>query len=204
MFFQMLKILIIFMAIGSSKFGFSFDIVQNTVLMCEILIVALSSCTIICAVVIKNSSMKLSSVIPAVAVYGTSPFIFHIISILYGAPITISFSETFHFAWLLSTMTALPALTVVGANAEEWIRVLFLNKAENNSETSLQWSCYGALVGAWLGALPIPLDWDRPWQEWPTSSLIGCLLGYMMGLIIGISRVYLNSQKSHKMKYRNA
>lgn len=20
------------------------------------------------------------------------------------------------------------------------------------------------LLGAWLGALPIPLDWDRPWQ----------------------------------------
>ena len=25
-------------------------------------------------------------------------------------------------------------------------------------------SCMAALVGAWLGAFPIPLDWDRPWQ----------------------------------------
>lgn len=22
----------------------------------------------------------------------------------------------------------------------------------------------GSVLGAWLGAFPIPLDWDRPWQ----------------------------------------
>ena len=25
-------------------------------------------------------------------------------------------------------------------------------------------SCVAAVAGAWLGAFPIPLDWDRPWQ----------------------------------------
>jgi hypothetical protein len=24
--------------------------------------------------------------------------------------------------------------------------------------------CHGAVVGAWLGAWPMPLDWERPWQ----------------------------------------
>lgn len=23
---------------------------------------------------------------------------------------------------------------------------------------------YGAVIGAWFGAWPMPLDWDRPWQ----------------------------------------
>ena len=25
----------------------------------------------------------------------------------------------------------------------------------------------GAIVGAWLGAIPFALDWDRPWQVGP-------------------------------------
>jgi hypothetical protein len=24
--------------------------------------------------------------------------------------------------------------------------------------------CHGAVLGAWLGAWPMPLDWERPWQ----------------------------------------
>lgn len=23
---------------------------------------------------------------------------------------------------------------------------------------------YGAVIGAWFGAWPMPLDWERPWQ----------------------------------------
>ena len=26
---------------------------------------------------------------------------------------------------------------------------------------------WGASLGAWCGAMVIPLDWDRPWQKWP-------------------------------------
>ena len=33
---------------------------------------------------------------------------------------------------------------------------------------TVEWSCFiscaAAVIGAWLGAFPIPLDWDRPWQ----------------------------------------
>ena len=31
-------------------------------------------------------------------------------------------------------------------------------------DTSLQITTGCSVVGAWLGAFPIPLDWDRPWQ----------------------------------------
>jgi phosphatidylinositol glycan class F len=34
----------------------------------------------------------------------------------------------------------------------------------------------GAVVGAWAGAVPIPLDWDREWQKWPDFTL-ALLLG---------------------------
>jgi len=41
----------------------------------------------------------------------------------------------------------------------------------------------GAIIGAWLGALVIPLDWDRPWQVWPVSCVYGAGLGYVLTLM---------------------
>lgn len=42
----------------------------------------------------------------------------------------------------------------------------------------------GALVGGWLGAIPIALDWDREWQKWPCTVLWGVVFGWATGRII--------------------
>lgn len=39
----------------------------------------------------------------------------------------------------------------------------------------------GAVCGAWAGAYPIALDWDRPWQAWPLTPAFGAILGYILG-----------------------
>lgn len=31
-------------------------------------------------------------------------------------------------------------------------------------ESVIQISAVSSIVGAWVGAIPIPLDWDRDWQ----------------------------------------
>ena len=31
-------------------------------------------------------------------------------------------------------------------------------------ENSLQITTISSFIGTWLGAFPIPLDWERPWQ----------------------------------------
>lgn len=31
-------------------------------------------------------------------------------------------------------------------------------------ESVIQVSAVSSIVGAWVGAFPIPLDWDRDWQ----------------------------------------
>ena len=55
----------------------------------------------------------------------------------------------------------------------------------------------GCLFGCWIGAFPIALDWDRIWQEWPYTCVVGIFLGksiflffafpvcYFLGLFIG-------------------
>lgn len=48
-------------------------------------------------------------------------------------------------------------------------------------------SLVGAVVGAWLGAIPIPLDWDREWQKWPVTILVGMYVGSLLfGRLSGI------------------
>ena len=41
-----------------------------------------------------------------------------------------------------------------------------------------------SVIGSWIGAIPIPLDWDKPWQQWPISCICGGIIGFAMGNII--------------------
>jgi phosphatidylinositol glycan class F len=43
----------------------------------------------------------------------------------------------------------------------------------------------GAVVGAWVGAVPIPLDWDREWQKWPVTIIAGLYIGAVVGKVLG-------------------
>lgn len=43
----------------------------------------------------------------------------------------------------------------------------------------------GCVLGAWLGAVPIPLDWDREWQKWPVTVITGGFGGYVIGKFVG-------------------
>lgn len=43
----------------------------------------------------------------------------------------------------------------------------------------------GACVGAWIGAIPIPLDWDRDWQRWPVTVVVGMYFGAVVGKLAG-------------------
>lgn len=36
-----------------------------------------------------------------------------------------------------------------------------------------------------MGAVPIPLDWDREWQKWPVTIVTGAYAGYVVGKLVG-------------------
>ena len=48
----------------------------------------------------------------------------------------------------------------------------------------------GSVFGAWLGAVPIPLDWDREWQKWPVTIVVGTYLGGLLGAKVAGLLVY--------------
>ncbi|XP_076855821.1 phosphatidylinositol-glycan biosynthesis class F protein [Brachyhypopomus gauderio] len=132
----------------------------------------------------KNTlGYKLSRLIRSCVYFMLSCLFFHTVVVLYGAPLLESALETFSLAILLSTLTTLRCLCILGPNVQAWIRVFSRDGAMSVWDTSLQITSGCSVVGAWVGAFPIPLDWDRPWQAWPISCSLGATGGFVMGLL---------------------
>ncbi|XP_053314837.1 phosphatidylinositol-glycan biosynthesis class F protein [Spea bombifrons] len=124
-----------------------------------------------------------------------SCLLFHAIIVLYGAPLLESVAETFLFAVLLSSFTTSRCLCILGPNFHAWIRVFSRDGAMSAWDHSLQITTVCSVIGAWLGAFPIPLDWDRPWQVWPISCSLGATFGYAVGLHAAPVWIYWNRKK---------
>ncbi|XP_078085813.1 phosphatidylinositol-glycan biosynthesis class F protein isoform X1 [Mustelus asterias] len=75
----------------------------------------------------NSSSHKVTKIFKSCVLFLTSCLIFHGIIVLYGAPLLMSFRETFLFAVLLSTFTTLRCLCMLGPNVQAWIRVFSKN-----------------------------------------------------------------------------
>ncbi|CAH2037418.1 unnamed protein product [Thlaspi arvense] len=101
-----------------------------------------------------------------------------------GAPIGMQYlPKTIHWSFLMSVFTFVPATAVFGASWTDWHRVFASMKTSGNTEYMILVPAYGAIIGGWFGAWPMPLDWERPWQEWPICVCYGAIGGYVVGLI---------------------
>lgn len=149
---------------------------------------------------IKSTTFKVRNVLKVCGTLILGTLTFHCIAVLFGAQFVNSVAETFHFALLLSATTILPSLCVLGVHFTTWVRVYSQNSPDLGPESILYCSTIGSLVGAWSGALPIPLDWDRPWQVWPITCVLGNLAGYLLGLCVGTTHLFLHFNKSRKFK----
>nr|BAE21363.1 unnamed protein product [Mus musculus] len=150
----------------------------------------------------KRSSLshKVTRALKCCVCFLMSCFLLHIIFVLYGAPLIELVLETFLFAVVLSTFTTVPCLCLLGPNLKAWLRVFSRNGVTSIWENSLQITTNSSFTGAWLGAFPIPLDWERPWQVWPISCTLGATFGYVAGLVISPLWIYWNRKQ---LTYKN-
>ncbi|KAK7205276.1 GPI biosynthesis protein family Pig-F-domain-containing protein [Myxozyma melibiosi] len=105
----------------------------------------------------------------------------HIIFLLFGAPVTIAVPETFLLSAHTSLLMLFPLLCTIPLDAVSWTQAVALR----GPWTASYVAAIGTVVGAWLGAVPIPLDWDREWQRWPTTVVAGAYLGNAVGKVVG-------------------
>ncbi|KXT10428.1 hypothetical protein AC579_7885 [Pseudocercospora musae] len=105
----------------------------------------------------------------------------YIIVILFGAPLVSHLPHTALLALHLALLTTPQLFYVHGLDASTWLRLVSLQQPMDQ----IYGLSLGACVGAWLGAIPIPLDWDREWQKWPVTIICGMYIGAVVGKIVG-------------------
>ncbi|KAE9972156.1 hypothetical protein BLS_004158 [Venturia inaequalis] len=104
-----------------------------------------------------------------------------IILVLFGAPLTTHLAHTLLCAAHLALLSGLPLIYTHGVETEKWKEIARLAVPVDE----VFGAALGACVGAWLGAVPIPLDWDREWQKWPVTILTGAYIGWAVGKALG-------------------
>lgn len=122
------------------------------------------------------SSIALSTILSLIL----SVLVFGLL-ILFGAPVTSLLPDTFFCAVHISLVSVMPLVYVYNLDSTIWRDIISVKLPLN----SVYGGAVGTWLGAWLGAIPIPLDWDRPWQQWPITIVGGAYYGTAVGTIIG-------------------
>ncbi|CZR53100.1 related to GPI-anchor biosynthesis protein PIG-F [Phialocephala subalpina] len=103
------------------------------------------------------------------------------LQILFGAPLTTHLPHTLLSSAHLALLSLFPLFYVHGTSASKWREIISIYSPIDE----VFGGSVGAFIGAWLGAVPIPLDWDREWQAWPITVVTGAYLGYGVGKVVG-------------------
>ncbi|KAI7984879.1 Uncharacterized protein C1450.15 [Camellia lanceoleosa] len=119
-------------------------------------------------------------------------------AIALGAPVGIKyFTRTLHWSLLMSLFTVVPAVSVFGLSWTDWQQIFAHTKPSGSIDYMVCLPAYGAVIGAWFGAWPMPLDWERPWQEWPICVSYGVIAGYLVAMVASFSFILLRGERQH-------
>ncbi|TKY73088.1 Phosphatidylinositol-glycan biosynthesis class F protein [Spatholobus suberectus] len=119
-------------------------------------------------------------------------------AIALGAPVTFQYlPKTVNWALMMSVFTTVPASCVLGSSWADWQRIFAQTKPNRSIEYLICLPAHGAVIGAWFGAWPMPLDWERPWQEWPISVSYGTIAGYLVALVASLGFVLACGRSQH-------
>lgn len=109
----------------------------------------------------------------------------HLVLVLFGAPFLAQTSRTFLCAAHLAVLGLYPVIYTRGTDGTGAWRALASGSQTVRQLDAAVGGLWGACAGAWLGAVPIPLDWDRSWQQWPITVVVGIYLGHAVGRTLG-------------------
>ncbi|KAF5351462.1 hypothetical protein D9757_012051 [Collybiopsis confluens] len=123
---------------------------------------------------------------------------FHAILVVLGAPLISHVTQTYLLALFLAVLTVAPPAYTFGpialsSDSESlirrlsWTRLFAEFQIHDPIERAIVYPVVGAVLGSWLGVVPIALDWDRPWQAWPLTPAYGALTGYITGSMAALT-----------------
>jgi len=118
--------------------------------------------------------------------------------VFFGAPLNSHYIPTLLLSTLLSLLivfTPAYALGVPSWSSESsgatmqrlnYVRLFSEMATRTHIDRALVFPAVSTLVGCWLGAFPLPLDWDRPWQSWPLVPAYMAIMGYIVGSVASL------------------
>ena len=83
----------------------------------------------------------------------------------------------------MATLITVPACIRLGLDITTWRHTFLDMKFKSVTGHRILVSSTSTIIGSWVGALFLPLDWDRPWQRWPLPLIYGGTLGYVVGVL---------------------
>ncbi|QIW95906.1 hypothetical protein AMS68_001424 [Peltaster fructicola] len=110
----------------------------------------------------------------------SAPLLF-VTVIMFGGPLVSNTIETLLLALHFALLTSPQLFFAHGLDKHTWLRIASLQLPIDEAYGM----SLGACLGAWIGAIPIPLDWDRDWQRWPVTIVAGVYIGAIAGKLIG-------------------
>lgn len=121
----------------------------------------------------------------------------YVISVLMGAPLFTDVLRTVGFSIYLVIIGFTPIILSSKGNLQEIYDFVMRNDVHSIKQRffmrNLVW---GTIIGAWLGAIPIPLDWDRWWQRWPITCLVSSTIGAVLSIVISYLWISIQSRRT--------
>ncbi|OAA42263.1 phosphoethanolamine transferase PIGF [Metarhizium rileyi] len=133
-----------------------------------------------------NGPNTLSTAILALLLTAISTPAVHALFVLFGAPFLGQVSHTLFCSAHFSLLAFFPVFYSRGVSGEALTAIAGASAPLDETFGGL----VGAVVGAWLGAVPIPLDWDREWQKWPVTVLVGMYAGSLLSSSVSGTFLY--------------
>ncbi|KAI9485113.1 GPI biosynthesis protein Pig-F [Zychaea mexicana] len=153
--------------------------------------------------VVKRCSFKTTviSIGNALLVTAVGTVVLHGFIVLFGASLVEKFNHTLAFAAYLAVLALIPSFTALSpAGTSVWTKCYLQHSPTTGSEIYAYSQTICALSGAWIGAIVLPLDWERDWQAWPISCVISTYLGHAVGVATAFGwssfKHILNKRKS--------
>lgn len=107
-----------------------------------------------------------------------------VLALVLGAPLypTSLIPHTLALAVHVAILSTLPIFYTHGVSSTAWRDVVAAWLPFD--EAGVWGGTVGTMVGGWVGAIPIALDWDREWQKWPCTVVWGAVLGWAVGRVL--------------------
>lgn len=105
-----------------------------------------------------------------------------VVMILMGAPLSSHITGTVLLAGHFSVLVLFPILLFYRFETDTiFSEITAASGTSVVLKNPILLSAVGAVLGTWVGVFPIPLDWDRDWQQWPITLVTGAYVGATVG-----------------------